>query len=126
MNEASSKYVDQIAVEKLLNEKLRRVHHAPDGLPVDSDPFAGLSWLTPAPNELQATTVRVRTGLATELGFPSPLASGYEENDVVRCRCLLANGPSASLILVHGLFEDILEIYNSLLSLLNEQGCNIY
>ena len=31
MNEASSRYVDTIATEKLINEKLSRVHHSPDG-----------------------------------------------------------------------------------------------
>ena len=30
MDEASSKYVDQIATQRLINDKLKLVHHSPD------------------------------------------------------------------------------------------------
>jgi len=30
LDEASSKYVDQIATQRLINDKLKKVHHAPD------------------------------------------------------------------------------------------------
>jgi len=37
MNEASSKFVDNIAIEKLLNEKLLRVSHRPKNLFYDDE-----------------------------------------------------------------------------------------
>ncbi len=125
MNEASSKYVDQIAVQKLLAEKLSRVHHAPDGV-LDRQPFADFDAAADAPTHVQATTVRIRNGTATELAFRSAITSGYEENDQVRCRWLHAERPKSAVVLVHGLFEDNLDIYTFFLAMLAEQGCDVY
>jgi pimeloyl-ACP methyl ester carboxylesterase len=126
MNEASSKYVDRIAVEKLLNEKLRAVSHAPNGRTPDSAPFGGFERLPSRPLQVSAINVRTRRGLDLELEFDSPVRSPYEENNRVRCRVRQAPSPRASVILVHGLFEENLEIYDFLFSMLGEQGCDVY
>jgi hypothetical protein len=126
MNEASSKYVDQIAVEKLLNEKLRRVSHAPNGRAPDPAPFADFALLPPGPADVTATNVRTRRGVDVELEFDSSVLSPYPENNRVRCRVRRAASPRASVILVHGLYEDNLEIYDFFLSMLGEQGCDVY
>jgi pimeloyl-ACP methyl ester carboxylesterase len=126
MNEASSKYVDQIAVEKLLNEKLRVVRHAPSQLAVEADPFADLASMPPCPGRVDATNIRSRRGLEQEWEFDSPLATPYPENNRVRCRVRKAAHPRASLVLAHGLYEDNLEIYDFFLSMLGEQGCDVY
>jgi pimeloyl-ACP methyl ester carboxylesterase len=126
MNEASSKYVDQIAVEKLINEKLRVVSHAPHGRAVDPAPFSDFNLLPPLPAKVTASNVRTRRSLDVELEFDSPVRSPYPENNRVRCRVRRAAAPRASIVLVHGLFEENLEIYDFFISMLGEQGCDVY
>lgn len=55
MNEASSKFVDNLAIEKLLNEKLLKVSHKPKNLVFDNDEkyltiFTSMSWICPKLN----------------------------------------------------------------------------
>lgn len=126
MNEASSKYVDQIAIEKLLNEKLLGVRHAPNGRAPDPAPFADFAVLPPCPSQVSAINVRARRTLDVELEFDSSVRSPYGENNRVRCRVRRAPSARASMILVHGLFEENLEIYDFLLSMLGEQRCDVY
>jgi pimeloyl-ACP methyl ester carboxylesterase len=127
MNEASSKYVDQIAIDKLLREKLQHVRHAPNGQPFPGDaPFAGLAQLAPTPSSVEMTTVRTRRGPVTELAFESAVHTPYEENNRVRCRFLPAAAPMAAVVLVHGLFEDNFEVYDYFLTMLGAQGYDIY
>jgi dienelactone hydrolase len=126
MNEASSKYVDQIAVEKLLSEKLRRVRHVPTDAALDRDPLEDFGHVPAQPARMDMTPVRVRSGSAVEMAFPSPCPGPYEENNLVRCRLYRATEARRSLILVHGLFEDNFEIYNALLAMLAQQGCDVY
>lgn len=126
MNEASSKYVDQLSVEKLLNEKLRGVSHAPVGWGSATDPFADFQTLPPCPSQVVATNVRTRRGIDVEWEFDSAVRSPYDENNRVRCRVRKAPRSRASVVLVHGLFEDNLEIYDFLLSALGERGCDVY
>lgn len=123
MNEASSKYVDQIATEKLINEKLKHVHHAPDpmGSWVDTR-FLDFDRLPQQPEEVR----ELRQENSIEISFLSSVRTKSERNNWVKCRCSLSEMPVGDLIFVHGLFEDNLQIYNFFFSLLNEQGLNVY
>jgi len=123
VNEASSKYVDQIATQKLINDKLKRVHHAPDpaGYAYDTS-FDDFKALASQPESV----VETRRGHTVEISFPSAVQSGYAENDLVRCRCMQSARPIGDIIFVHGLYEDNVQIYNFLISMLNEQGMNVY
>lgn len=122
MNEASSKYVDQIATARLLHEKLLRVHHAPDPAALWADTsFADFGRLPHLPAEV----VERRNGRSLEISFASAVATPYPENNRVLCRCLPASQPTGDLIFVHGLYEDNPQIYNFLIAMLNEQGLNV-
>jgi len=124
MNEASSKYVDQIAVEKLINEKLKLVQHrVPPGAVYGYDTVLDdFSALSPRPQEV----IETRKGESIEISFPSAVRSGYEENDRVRCRYAESSRPAGSIVFVHGLYEDNVQIYGFLISMLREQGISVY
>lgn len=116
MNESSSKYVDQIATQKLLDEKLLQVHHAPDPQGDWSlagfDDFAALARQPQQVEVIQQESTRL-------LRFPSAWRTPYAENNQVVCRVYPVAEPQGRLIFLHGLYEDNLEIYNYLISLLN-------
>lgn len=122
MNEASSKFVDQIAVEKLIHEKLKHVHHVPGSMtdPPDGgfDGLQGLSWPE------RVTELNVHGGV--QLSFASPLRSGDPENDRATVLQRPARDPAGDLVFVHGLFEDNLKIYDWLFAELNKQGLNVH
>ena len=123
MNEASSKYVDQIATERLINDKLKRVHHAPDqaGCAYDTS-FDDFKALSSQPEGV----IETRKGNTVEISFPSAVRTRYAENDRVRCRCALSARPVGNIIFVHGLYEDNVQIYGFFISMLNERGMNVY
>jgi len=123
MNEASSKYVDQIATQRLLEEKLARVHHAPgeSGTSYDTG-FDDFGQTALSPNGVRES----RNESFTELSFRSSLSAPYEENNTVRCRVFPANEPAGEMVFVHGLYEDNMQIYDFFIALLNEQGMNVY
>jgi hypothetical protein len=122
MNEASSKYVDQIATERLLREKLERVHHSPR----PRGRFVEVGWdLNAVPR--QPGQVRVaRRGQEIEVSFASAVRTLSQENNQVRCLWFPTDGSSGDVVFVHGLYEDNLEIYGYLVSMLNKLGLNVY
>jgi pimeloyl-ACP methyl ester carboxylesterase len=128
MNEASSKYVDQIATEKLINEKLLRVHHAPDGIhdQVDTsfNDFIDIPLLTDKAEDYFRVVESV-SDKGKEISFPSFVQTQYHENNLVKCQRYGAEKPIGDLVFIHGLYEDNLEIYAYFFSLLNEQGLNV-
>jgi pimeloyl-ACP methyl ester carboxylesterase len=118
MNEASSKYVDQIAVEKLIGEKLRHVHHLPGSLDrCDED----REW-----NALSGVIPAVASRGDSEISFMSGLPSGDPENDCVKVLVRPAAKQVAEVVFVHGLFEDNLKIYDTLLCELVRRGLGVY
>ncbi|MGB6032650.1 MAG: alpha/beta fold hydrolase [Bacteroidota bacterium] len=123
MNEASSKYVDQIAIQKLLKEKLTRVHHSPgeSGSSYDTG-FEDFATSANPPNGVRES----KRDSFTELSFRSSLSSKYEESNQVRCRVFPAKEPTGEILFVHGLYEDNMQIYDFFIALLNEQGMNVY
>lgn len=122
MNESSSKYVDQIATEKLLLEKLTRVHHAPDPAADWSQAgFADFAQLAPLPQQVH----EIPQGKITLLHFPSPLQTSFPENNQVICRIYPARQAQADLVFLHGLYEDNLEIYHYFITLLGSHGIRV-
>jgi pimeloyl-ACP methyl ester carboxylesterase len=102
---------------------LAKSTHERGQLEIRRSNFAALS---PCPPRVDVTNVRTRRGIVEELEFDSPVTSPYGENNRVRCRVRKAPKARASLVLAHGLFEDNLEIYDFFLSMLAEQGCDVY
>lgn len=129
MNEASSKYVDQIATEKLLSEKLRHVHHL---TPHDA-------WQVALSTDHCGTGIAhfdrsVQAGVITEtpasgyrlIQFTSSIATPYPSNNQVAVHHFPVAQPAGNVIFVHGLYEDNLGIYSYFISLLNQQGLDVY
>ena len=123
MNEASSRYVDQIATQKLLTEKLGRVHHAPTI--EDAGHMADIGDLASLPLDVGRIATHQEAG-TTIYTFPSAIATPYAENNTVRCRYHPAKDPVGEIVLVHGLYEDNLQIYAFLISLLQERGLRVH
>ncbi len=121
MNAASSRCVDQIATQKLIAEKLSRVHHAPRGAlrgAADPDDLAHL----PAAGEQEAAW---EPGAAA-YALPSPVQTPYAENNLIRCRHYPAADALGEVVFVHGLYEDNLQIYNALIAMLHEHGLGVH
>ncbi len=122
MNEASSKYVDRIATEKLINEKLSLVHHTPKGMHEDADAsFDDFSDLVVQDLPADQAVLEQKEMLV----IPSWVHTGYVENDMIRCHRYPCEKPAGELIFLHGLYEDNLEIYNFFFHLLNEGGYSV-
>ena len=123
MNEASSKYVDQIATEKLIHEKLSRVHHVTARtIGWDMNSLVDFTHLPRLPEVVSEQ----RQGNTLALSFLSAAPTSYIENNQVQCIGYLTEQPRGALVFVHGLYEDNLQIYNYFISLLNHQGLDVY
>ncbi len=130
MNEASSKYVDQIATEKLIQEKLSRVRHStPDGFHLDLADLVDFSQLPGLPN---VVTEQQQANSIISWSFQSALPTAYLENNQVHCLGYLAERRGwsqtarSAIVFIHGLYEDNLEIYNFFIAQLNGQGLDVY
>jgi pimeloyl-ACP methyl ester carboxylesterase len=90
MDEASSRFVDRIAVERLVGEKLARVSHRPE-----------LPFVPPPPDAPRSAP------------------------ELVRLRSYPAEHPRATVLFVHGLFEEQREIYGFLFNGLRRHGYSV-
>jgi hypothetical protein len=125
MNEASSKYVDNLAINKLINEKLKKVNHSPK-----------YSLFVPAEglfrnrnNVLSFSNVKYYKDNSTirRIDIPSFESSEfYSENNTVYLYNYPAQNAQGNVLFVHGLFDDNLMNYNFLFKLLNALNLNVY
>lgn len=123
MNKASSKFVDKIAAEKLLSEKLTRVHHKPDETWKTFD--TQLTDVASVDGELQNLQISENDN-AQLINFDSAVQTGYHEDDRVICLYFPAKKVKGEVIFVHGLYEDNRDIYSFMISQLNANGLNVY
>jgi hypothetical protein len=121
MDEASSRFVDRLVMDKIVTEKLTKVHHAP------KEPIRNLMARsfegfvrTPGATRIQK---RLRENC---LVLESPISDTYEENRWLSVFPSLAHDPKANIILVHGLFEESRNIYDFLIANLNRLGFSVY
>ena len=121
MDESSSKFVDQLVQGKLLDEKLRRVTHFPEG------------GLTADPPDLfhdfaahRARALPTATDTSEGYRFSSPVESAHPENDVCEVVVHRCPTPRACVVFQHGLFEDNRDIYGFLFKGLREKGFEIH
>lgn len=121
MDEASSKYLDTIVMSKLLEERLEKVSHKPQVSPseIEQELFADLDTAKEAAlvNEIHGSS---------DLELISPVNTTYESNRTCRIKLFPAEQASASIILVHGLYEDNRDIYSFLIKGLNEIGYSVH
>jgi esterase/lipase len=123
LDEASSKYVDQIATQRLINDKLTQVHHSLDHsmASVDSS-FSDFNNLALKP----AHVIETQKEKYIEISFRSAIQTRYEENNLVKGRCFCAEESVGDIVFVHGLYEDNMDIYKFFISMLNEHGMNVH
>lgn len=120
MDEASSRFVDRIVIDRLLTEKLGTVHHYPT-VPLDlanQDAFGDFRALDPVGSMAVEADGRA-------LVLTSPLACEYVENRVARVLCFNATSPRATILFVHGLFDDNRETYAFMLGGLIKAGYSV-
>ncbi len=125
MNEQSSRYVDTIAINKIIESKLSKVRHNPQKSLFDlieANPFEDIDSIN-----IEYLDVRYFSDDNIEkLRFKSPIKTSYKENDCVSV--IIYDTPNAigNIVFVHGLFEDNLSIYQFLITMLNNLGLNVY
>jgi len=123
MDGASSRYVDQIATEKLLDLKLRKVRHqptkfyTPDIYTLNKDELDQLAGKREA-----FTDFVLKPGM---FSFLSCITTEYLENNRVWCNYDQVENARGEVILIHGLYEDNRQIYQYLITVLNKQGLNV-
>lgn len=121
MNEASSKFVDQLVLDKLLSEKLQKVHHYPeDGVDFQEPLFQ--DW------EQFRDHAELKRDPVSEQMFSFRSWIDVEDDENQQCPVRVFEVPQAqySLVLHHGLFEENHEIYDFLFRNLNQLGMNVY
>ncbi|HOM01631.1 MAG TPA: alpha/beta hydrolase [Acetivibrio sp.] len=126
MNEASSKFVDNLAIEKLLKEKLIKVTHKPQNLIIDEGEriFDGLYKY-----ELDMSTVKLVEGDKNVNRFEIPSSmktEDYIENNTIYLYCHPAKEPICNILLLHGLYDDNMFNYAFLIKMLNELKFNVF
>lgn len=123
MNEASSKYVDQIAVNKLLTEKLNLVHHSPE------EKWSEIDFCFNKLNDMDISSFsEIKIEHYNAIKFDSYFRTILSENDIVYALSYptQAEEVKGTIIFIHGLYEQNLEIYNYFFQLLNKAGLNLY
>lgn len=125
MNEASSKFLDNLAIDKLLNEKLKKVNHSPkhsvfvpaEGLFTNLIKSLNFSEV----NYIKSSKVHKCIEIPS---FES--STYYSENNSVYLYHYPAQNANYNILFVHGLFDDNMLNYGYLFKLLNELNCNVY
>jgi esterase/lipase len=125
MNEQSSRYVDTIAINKIIETKLSKVRHNPNYSRfkfIEGNPFEDIDSI----NIEKLDVKSFKEDNFEKIRFKSPVNTAYSENDCVSV--IVYNTPNAigNVVFVHGLYEDNLSIYQFLITLLNNMGLNVY
>lgn len=119
MDEASSRFVDRLVLEKLLGEKLTKVQHRTSFDALANPPeLVHLDEIGPVvfSRERQSNAYLLR----------SPVKQPHVSNEWFRVAAHEVEGTRGALILVHGLFEDNRVIYRFLIEELNRLHYSVY
>lgn len=126
MNESSSKFVDLFALEKLLNEKLSKVHHSPLNSYFSEDKSFFNGFVNVGFDVASVTFIQDVLSHQV-IKIPSPIITEpYPENNVIYLHFHQTAEARGNILLVHGLFDDNMLNYNFLIQLLKEAGFNIF
>ncbi len=120
MNESFSKYVDQLVLQKLISQ-LSKVHHFPNKLEA-LQKFQGFDSVPPLPQPIIKEIEKNRKTIS----FPSFLKTEYPENDYCWLEAFLSPNSVGTILFIHGLYEDNLDLYKSIISVLHQQNFNFY
>lgn len=126
MDEKSSKFVDKLALEILINEKLSKVRHSPDNSyfknkDINFDDFSG--------NLLQKTDVDFAGTVNGVSLFNIPSFYKQElhiENNLIPVYFHPAQNPKSNILMVHGLFDENSANFLFLIKQLCDLNFNVY
>jgi pimeloyl-ACP methyl ester carboxylesterase len=121
MDEASSIFVDRLALEKILGEKLSNVCHRPVEQPnrlFDEafDAFSHPLGKTDAHHHPEPYLITLQ----------SPIGCRYPENRLLSLRFYPSTAQRGVILLVHGLYEDNRSLYSFFIGELNRLGYSVY
>ncbi|NLL07051.1 MAG: alpha/beta hydrolase [Clostridiaceae bacterium] len=125
MNEASSKFVDNLAMDKLLKEKLKKVNHSPKHsmfVPAEGL-FSNIN------NILNVARVNYYSDNSNHRCIEIPsfeITTHYSENNTIHIYNYPSVNAERNLLFVHGLFDDNILNYEYLFKLLNGLNINVY
>jgi dienelactone hydrolase len=121
MDEASSVFVDRLALEKIIAEKLSTVHHAPSKQPnaLRKSAFFEMAQPVGIPKTLPTDSLDV-------VLLESPVESDGDESRSLPIHFHPAVLERGCVLLVHGLFEDNRAMYGFLIAELNRAGWSVY
>lgn len=125
MNEQSSRYVDNIAINKIIETKLSKVSHSPKDSRfklIEGNPFEDLERININALELRY----IEEDDQEKFTFKSFIHTSNNENDTVSVIVYNAQNAVGNVVFVHGLYEDNLSIYQFLIKMLNNLGLNVY
>jgi alpha-beta hydrolase superfamily lysophospholipase len=122
MDEASSKFVDKLVLEKLMEEKLSKTSHRPSFPPeaLLDDAFFAYARPPGAPDIIRRVPER------DVVFFRSPAETFYLENRTFPVYRFPAAPSLGNILLVHGLYEDNRGIYGFFIGELNRLGYTVY
>lgn len=125
MNEASSRYVDNLAMDKLIAEKLSRTSHSPW-----NSSYNNIENLFDNLDKLKLDVSSVYTGNingCTCFLIPSFLTTQHSfQNNTIYLYSYTANKPTGNVLLLHGLFDNSLINYTFLIRMLNGMNLNVF
>ncbi|HEX2954109.1 MAG TPA: alpha/beta fold hydrolase [Bacillota bacterium] len=126
MNELSSKFVDQFALEKMLQEKLTKVHHSPLKSYFKSDQSSLDDFVAVRTDSTNLALDRDE-GSYRLITLPSSLPTeAYPENNEIYLHYHPVPEANGNILWVHGLYDDNIQNYNYIIQLLNESAFNVY
>ncbi len=121
MDEASSRFVDQLALERLLADKLSKVSHRPQ------DSLDRLLALGVPKPQISDGPIEVRPGPdPSTVSIRTVGESQYAENEWYRIVARPVPEPKGAILLVHGLFESNRGLYDFLIGELGRLGYSVY
>lgn len=125
MNEQSSRYVDNIAINKIIDTKLSKVSHSPKDSRfklIEGNPFEDFESI----NSEAFNYKCIKEDNQEKLRFQSFIHTPYNENDDVSVIVYNTENAIGNIVFVHGLYEDNLSIYQFLIKMFNSLGLNVY
>lgn len=126
MNEASSKFVDNIAMEKIKKEKLLKVSHSPINSHFIYDE---LSLLNISSKKIDISALKYSKGVNgfDLIEIPSFYKTlPYKENNTIYLYNSYCDDNIGNILFIHGLYDEHLLNYTFLLRMLSELKLNVF
>ena len=126
MNEASSKFVDNIAMEKIKNEKLFKVSHSPINSHFVYDELS-LANINSKKVDISTLKYSKAAGGFDLIEIPSFYNTlPYKENNTIYLYNSNCDDSIGNILFVHGLYDEHLLNYTFLIKMLNEFKFNVF